>query len=107
MCSVGYIRIDNPVPKEHPSNESCPIQAPIRRIGRCDLGTKLTPPWPCTLKDAQDVFTFDEEDPGCMDICAPPVCCHTTMTHAHLHACSSLSSFRDRSALVNSDAWFS
>ena len=66
---VGYIRIDNPVPKEHPANLSCPIQAPIRRIGRCDLGTKLTPPWPCTLKDAQDVFTFDEEDPVCMDIC--------------------------------------
>lgn len=68
---VGYIRIDNPVPKEHPSNESCPIQAPIRRIGRCDLGTKLTPPWPCTLTDAEDVFTFDEEDPVCMDICTP------------------------------------
>ena len=39
------------------------VQAPIRRIGRCDLGTKLDPPWPCTLKDAFDVFTFDEKDP--------------------------------------------
>ena len=44
------------------------LQAPIRRIGRCDLGTKLDPPWPCTVKDAQDVFSFDASDPACMDI---------------------------------------
>jgi hypothetical protein len=65
---AGYIRIDNAHPPEHPSNETCAIQSPIRRIGRCDLGTKLDPPWPCTYKDAHDVFTFDEKDPACLDI---------------------------------------
>eukprot|EP01051_Picozoa_sp_SAG22_P023269 SAG22_NODE_5931_length_928_cov_1.675513_1_plen_266_part_10 len=65
---TGYIRIDNPAPLEHPANETCPVQAALRRIGRCDLGTKLDPPWPCTIKDAQDVFTFDSADPACLDI---------------------------------------
>jgi hypothetical protein len=65
---AGYIRIDNGSPPEHPTNETCRIQAPVRRIGRCDLGTKLDPPWPCTYKDAHDVFTFDDKDPACMDI---------------------------------------
>ena len=32
---AAYIRIDNGSPPEHPANTTCPIQAPIRRIGLC------------------------------------------------------------------------
>ena len=65
---VGYIRIDNGKPPAHPSNETCPSQTPIRRIGRCDIGESLAPPWPCTVEDAEDVLTFDAQDPACLDL---------------------------------------
>jgi hypothetical protein len=64
---AGYIRIDNPIPHEHPSNENRPLAGqPVHRIGRCDLGTNLGPPWPCNLTVAEVVMTFEPSDPACM-----------------------------------------
>ena len=71
---VGYIRIDDASPDPHGSQ--CAAQADIRRIGRCQFAS-LHGSWGCSSQNASTVFSFDAEDPLCLDFCEtelhPPV----------------------------------
>ena len=64
---TGYIRIDDASPPEH--NRTCPAQIDQRRIGRCELGLDLSPPWPCRMETADaTVLSFESDDDMCADI---------------------------------------
>lgn len=64
---VGYIRIDNPQPNPHGAL-LCGSQPALRRIGRCEL-TEVLDSWgpECNYLNASVAFSFDENDPICLD----------------------------------------
>lgn len=61
---VAFVRIDSPTPVE--SNITCPAGATVRRIGRCEFDALDA--WGCSNTNATEVFTFDGQDPPCVDV---------------------------------------
>ena len=61
---AGYIRIDDAKPNPHESQ--CAAQPDLRRIGRCQFAS-LHGSWGCDNTNASTVFSFDADDPLCLD----------------------------------------